>query len=118
MIRALIVLECVLLVILALDRVVGVPASGVDIDRAAREREISRHVGGNVQEGSIRAAIASAAAARRPDFPESLSLNGTAYAMPRAKPAESSTVSTASQTPLPATTHADAGSRRIGPWQE
>ena len=50
-IRALIVLECVLLIILALDRVVGVPASGVNIDRAAREREISRHVTGNVQGG-------------------------------------------------------------------
>ena len=74
MIRALIVLECVLLVILALDRVVGVPASGVNIDRAAREREISRHMSGHVQGGSIRAAIASAAAAGRPDLP------GIAYA--------------------------------------
>lgn len=88
MIRALIVLECVLLVILALDRVVGVPASGVNIDRAAREREISRHVSGNVQGGSMRGAIASAAAAARPDFPESLTRDETAYAVGRAKPTE------------------------------
>ena len=105
MIRAFIVLECVLLIIVALDRVVGVPASGVTIERAARERDISRDMSTNVQEGSMRTAIAPAAAVARPGFPQSVTLDETAHAMARTRPAESSIVSrAASQTPLPAAT--------------
>lgn len=109
MIRALIVLECVLLIIVALDRVVGVPASGVTsgvtIERAARERDIGRDMSTNVQDGLMRTAIAPAAAVARPGFPQSVTLDETAHAMARTKPAESSIVSrAASPTTLPAAT--------------
>lgn len=97
MIRALIILECVLLIIVALDRVVRFPVPGGTVERPGREQELGR----DGQVASIRAAIVPPAASK-PDVPP-ITLNETAHSMPPITPAESSIVSTAlSQRPLPA----------------
>jgi hypothetical protein len=97
-IRALIILECVLLIIVALDRVVRVPVPGGTVERPGREQELGR----DGQVASIRAAIVPSAASK-PDVPQPITLNETAHSMPSITPAESSIVSTAlSQRPLPA----------------
>jgi hypothetical protein len=101
-IRALIILECVLLIIVALDKVVGVTPSSGMIERAGRERNIIR----DGQVGSIRAAIAPLASARQ-DVPQSIAPNELMHPKPPATPAPItptglSIVSTAlSQTPPP-----------------
>ena len=105
MIRALIILECVLLMIVALDRVVGVSPSGATIERAARERTL----GTDAQVASMRAAIVPPVAPRS-DGPHLLTLKETTHpapatmaAEPSITPAEPSMVSTAmSDRPLPA----------------
>jgi hypothetical protein len=103
-IRALIILECVLLMIVAFDRIVGVSMSGGTIEQAGPEPVMSRDVSRDGQAGSMRAAIAPPTAVVRPGVPPSGTLDETA-AKPwtRTKPVESSILSTAaSQTPLPA----------------
>jgi hypothetical protein len=102
-IRALIILECVLLMIVAFDRIVGVSMSGGTIEQAGRERVISRDVSRDGQAGSMRPAIAPPTAVVRPGVPHSGTLDETA-AKPwtRTKPAESPISTAASQTPLPA----------------
>jgi hypothetical protein len=111
-IRALIILECVLLIIVAFDRVVGVtPPSGI-VERAERERDMSR--AGQV--GSIHAVIAPPASARQ-DVPQSIAPNELMHPKPPITPApitrtDLSIVSTALSQRPPPTGSPDAYSGR------
>jgi hypothetical protein len=108
-IRALIILECVLLMIVALDRVVGVAPSGSTIERAARERAS----GTDTQVASMRAAVV-APVAPRSDVPHLLTPKETAHPGPAIMAAEPSVVSAISERPVPtAAPHADARSPQL-----